>query len=435
MIYRKLHSLFLVLVLSGTAHANEAVGPNDLTSTGQNALGYSGWNGEFNTWWDLGSLEVSPNLVIPIRFNFNSKQSSIGNSVLGLNWWAPLIESTVVKDKEDQVIARMPGGLSVYFFKSNNDPKCFRSRDHKWEGRVDNKGNFKVINQAEGVTMDFFKGQLKSTTLSTGEILTWDYDPAGKPLSIKNSSGFKLVSVTYGSSGFPERLEYQGIGQKTQTILTRIDNVFLGEDRVFPELVSLNAPENNTRGFKYELTSKDVLSFSALNQIDSDKQDEEKFAWGVSDGILISAKGETYKISKNADVLDMRIKTHPGGLEESYTYNYNTNVGVLNRNGQRIERYYIANAGPLFGKERKATFSKLDNSYRIEYIRNYDVTGKLLRSITSEFNHNKLVENQIEIAQQTAVRYSPDRSIRYDYDNDGSLIRISQNGKIIKLFK
>lgn len=379
------------MALSADAYALETAGPKSLTTTGMNALGFAGWNGEVNTWWDVGVVEISPNWKIPIRFNFNSAQEKVGNSILGWNWWMPLMESNVVKDSENHLFIHMPGGKRLDLWKSAQDPFLFKSPDHQWEGRVDDHGNFKVKNNLDGINLNFFKGKLMAIHLATGEGLEWDYDSLGKPKSIKDTKGNQLLRVNYDQMGFLEAIEFQGVGREKQSIRTKVDSIATKGGQPVPVLIALDASDNNTKTFRYE---QDAVSLSLITdkQVGEELVPDDYFKWSLLDGKILQAEGMNYDITIKEDNLKRFSRSLPSGTPEVYTYDQKTGIATLVEDGKTVERAYINSNGPNFSKIRKVTRTSAGRK-EVEKL-SYAANGNLLRHTIS--NDEKFEDYQYD---------------------------------------
>ena len=380
--------LFAAAALFAKAHALETAGPKSLTTTGMNALGYAGWNGELNAWWDVGVLEVSPNLRLPIRFNFNSAQKKIGKSILGWNWWMPLMESNVVKDSENHVLLHLPGGKKFDLWKSTKDPTLFKSNDEKWEGRVDERGNFRATNATEGIALDFFRGRLDLLKLATGETLRWYYDPSGKPVTIEDGSGNQLLWVVYDSNGSPKTIEYSSYNGLTKKIETGIEKAISGANQTLPVLTRLESTENNTKAFEYNILDETAISVTEINETDEGTFQEVKYAWNVTSGNLTSIGDETYLITKLVNDSISFSRKIGNNKDETFTYDNLAGIATHTLNANTVQRQYIQIQGNSYGKCRKFVVKDQSNKRIATENILYDSNGDVIRRV-SQFGDTK----------------------------------------------
>ena len=381
--------------------------PASLLEAEPNGLGYADHYGKLSSWWELGGVRVSPNCVLPIRINFHSAQDKVANSILGWNWWMPVMESTVVKINEQHVVVNTIGGSKLHLWKSVKDTSLYQSPDRKWSARVDQKGNFDIQEETGKCKMSYHKGRLQFIALPEGEQLNWKYDAAGHPLEISNAKAQPLFRLDYDDRGFPSGGEFAGSNGHREKISLHVSNPSeIGLPIIVPALTKLTVPTNKITGFLYEQNGKTGLKLTA--QYGSDLKDES-FEWDMQSGIISKALEGKYAIEPRG-VRPKISLFQPGESAQSYWYDASKGLAFSAYNNRTIERSYISTEGANFGRQRKVITK--DGGDVIENANyHYDALGRLLmesslsKRVTYIYAQPDQIAMQSKPAENETVRY------------------------------
>jgi len=359
----------------------------DLRYPCQNALGYAGWRGELNSWWDLGSFQAKHDLLLPIRINFNNAQTKVGNSVLGWNWWLPVLESTVVRVSEDHTIMNLIGGKTVDLWKSKRDPLIYRSPDLEWECKVNERGSFISRNKKDNFEITFLKGRIQSIAFSEREKLYWEYDNTNKPLFVKNELNEVILGLIYDQNGFPKRMNYKSEQGKDESIDFSVQELPVFPGKRIPALVAVDANENSTKAFRYERAGN-VYSLVSSKGVNGQLVPDNLYKWDISDGKILEAQEYVYKVNIVENTPYSFAKTKPDGACDTYTFDRQTGASRSTyADGTVIDRKYILTGGPNFYKERE--FLKKNGDTLLKIAKNFDKNGEMLRRVVTTGQSDK----------------------------------------------
>lgn len=358
----------------GIANSENAA-PAYLSSTEQNALGFAGWDGELNAWWDLGILEFSPTMKLPLRFNFNSAQDEIGNSVIGWNWWFPLVESTAMKVDEINIKIRMPGGLILKLRESNRVKGRFADSNGDWSGQISEKGVFNLVNTNDNTEFEFKNGHLKYIRFADGNELIWNYSKLNHPLSIGDHYGRVLLEISYNAQGQINKIEFRGKNGEQKLVNLKIGLVSNSSGTVIPLLSSINRVDGSKINFDYSLSE----DFATMKIGDETLREKDVFRWDSRDGTLISSGGLDYKSNIYGNGKYLFIRSLEDKFFDSYSFNSATGEGILKNRDTIIVTRYVLSAGKSFNKisyyfEKSSEGESSTNNY-------YDSDGNLTREV------------------------------------------------------
>jgi hypothetical protein len=383
--YFKINLLAFVLgcVSNSAALADETTRNKYVFSSEPNGLGLADHYGKLSGWCNVGKLELSQGVNLPLKFNFHSSQDKVGSSILGWNWWFPAVESSVVKKSEDHIVAHMIGGSRLHLYKTAADTNVFRSSNHAWIGRDDGSGGFKIVNAKEGWKLDFSKGKLQGMKLPNGEELQWKYGVSGKPEAIIGNDGREILEVQYDLEGKPSEIIFQGVNEQKKVELHVGSPSEVGLPLPVMALKRFNSPCEKVAEFTYQINGdKDYLMKAKHLSGSSSSVKNRAFKWGSEDAIIKSAMGDTYTITPKGK-RPLLSKEGKDNKKSSYHYNTKTGVSEFITDGRTIIRQYILSAGVNKDKFRavilKDKLGKVIDHSKLYYNKN----GNLIRTVSS----------------------------------------------------
>jgi len=365
--------LSALLGLSAITAANPA-----LTNPEPNALGYADHLGKLSAWWEVGGIQLSDDLTLPLRINFHSAQDKTGSSILGWNWWLPALESTVVKESEGHAVVRMIGGKRLHLWKSSSTPNTYFSPDKRWKGTDDGKGNFQLSNTSEKWILNFRKGRLGELTSPDGQLFSWNYLADGRPESIKTPDGHTLLKVDYSDKGIAEALLFTNGQGKQEKISLGIEPLLVPNIPVpLMALQDLVDAKGEHTTFKYSDALESTTEFSLQTITEGSTEPGTTLKWELASSLVKAVDETTYRIEQKGGKRPKISRLYPDKPHDSYWYDTSRGVAIIEEGKDSAERNYILVHGPNFGLQRKAVTKEngvVTDS--IEY--HYDTLGRLL---------------------------------------------------------
>lgn len=374
----------LFLIVSGSSLAD--VGDDGtILSAGSNPLTDCDKYGRLNTWWELGIIRLSDKVKIPLQINLNSIQSQVSDSMIGSNWWIPLLESSVVKQSEKKVVVRWIGGRSLNLYRSRTDSLLYTTKDNSWKGRL-NQEKFDLRHEKLGWSAQFQQGVLKELKLPDGEILTWNYDARSRRLrSIKNSEGKDICRLEFSEGNYLKYLEFVDPENNIGKIEALVKPTMRpGLEVLVPTLTELSSPGTNFQNCEFRLVNN---GSTALYVDDANDQNTRLFQWNNASGNLESVNNTNYLIEpqkntsrpKLTEILDGKIvrsylyDTH---LKKSYKFSSASNETIIVS--------YLMGVGVNHSKINKIASLDKNGKEVVKKSFFYDDIGRVLKSVNHE---------------------------------------------------
>ena len=367
--------------------ATHLKGEAEIFDSQDNPLNYADHEGDLSAWYNLGRLQLSHDFILPIRCNFHSSQKKVAQSILGYNWWMPVVESSVTKLSENVVEARMIGGKSFSLFKVSSDPDEFISIDGNWTGVNNGNGDFDLKSKISKWELAFDKGKLKKMKTPSGRFLRWVYDSEGKVNSIVNDERTKILEIIYNHENSPIECLFLDEKLQKRSIELSVDKVInSGFTYSILALKKLVSPYEKIDKFNYTLNSMEMnMSATHLPESTSTTHNE-LFKWTPNSG-LTYANGDHYKVDKDKrGGMPLITKTNIESGEEKYFYDVSRGCSILWKNNIKFENHYHLGKGDTFGKVKKnLTYDDKGNLINsIKYF--YDDNGRLMRSVHNDID-------------------------------------------------
>jgi len=172
-----------------------------------NRLGWADASGKLSIWVNGGwGVDLGNGESLPLRFQFSSMQDRISDGILGMGWWIPLLESTVVQQGENQIRLTALGGQSIYLFVDHEKSGRFVSGDRLWSGQIKGAGSFDVEGPG-GWSYSYRRGRIDSASPSSGSGIIWKYDDRESPIAIVGENNRNLISVVRGKARNIEKIQ------------------------------------------------------------------------------------------------------------------------------------------------------------------------------------------------------------------------------------
>lgn len=404
---------------------SEIATPTYLFTTEQNALGYAGWNGELNTWWNLGTLKISPTIALPVRLNFNSAQENIGASVVGWKWWFPLVESTAMKTDELNIRIRMPGGLVLKLAESSRIKNEFSDRNSEWLGKARENGDFHLRNQLDDTLLEFRKGHLSRIRLSDGSEIIWKYSASYQPLAIEDGEGKELLKLSYDTQGQLQKFEFNdeaGTLNQTQIGIHQITN---NEGIQIPVLAKITKDDGSQIQFTYSFPDQE-----SVIKIDfGGSRKNDAFHWMSDNGALISGGGLNYKATIDEGETFKFTRSKGTEFFDSYAFNPKTGEGILTTPEAIKTTRYIQTKGSAFNKI--SYYSEKRGDYESSTKKYYDAEGTLTKETTDGSNTYYLKSisdlNSIDLHDNDQAIFWPSPQIQMIAYSEKGTIKTAEN--------
>lgn len=112
---------------------------------------------------DLGRVEVTSDLWLPVILNFRSDRTG-KNPIFGAGWNCPLLESFIVRSSETEYVWRRIDGRQQAFYLEDNDR--LHSVGRGWHGKIGS--SVVALTGPKGDTYRFVGGRLQSISLKNG---------------------------------------------------------------------------------------------------------------------------------------------------------------------------------------------------------------------------------------------------------------------------
>jgi len=354
-----------------------------------NRLGWADASGKLSIWvnggWvvDLGNGET-----LPLRFHFSSMQDRVSEGILGVGWWVPLLESTVVQVREDCVRMTALGGQSIYLFDNSGGEESYISKNKSWRGGVSGERDFGVSGP-EGWTYRFKGGKIVQAVSPQGTQVEWGYDTDGRVQSLFSDKQ-KLLSIAKNEqTGLPDSIVFEK-GKYTVDFKYEKMPLFggVGNDvrpiDVLPMASSISTKKEGhiNEVFRSEPILWNGTEIEMSTRLKTTVDDTIEYTWNPITHRLTSAGDFTYKVDPGKDNVQQIIQEGLG-KKESYTWDgvkYQEIRAIVYGNGR--EHVTVTEFNGTHGKNfLRPTCVKTGES---EVVYHYDEDGRVLRRVSKD---------------------------------------------------
>ena len=320
------------------------------------------------------------------------------SSLLGKNWYFPLLESIAYPKDSDTYVVRMPNHATDFIFYKIGAGKYRIRKHHSSSWSADLKGDVFTVRSNLGDELVYKSGRLRHLKYSNERKIHFHYH--NKMISEvrdeQNTLLFKVEKRQNGEIVF----KFKDFYNKTKTC-TLLIKQYLQEDRMQNGLSEIIIDGVSQKTFAYDnkkgTTTLEIKYMTAVvekwrknirNQNPEDFDDEieqktppniHRFSWDVKTGIIKTEDGWRYTITPSNyedgyAAMQREDSTGQWGKEFWY-YDLNGKETILRTDGVLTEREWFTN-GPAQGKEKSMTIS-INGKYKnvTKYV--YDENGRL----------------------------------------------------------
>jgi len=338
-------------------------------------------------------------------------QDRVGDGVLGVGWWVPVLESSVVQIDENTIRLSTLGGESI--FLSLVEPGVYESRG--W--RVDlTEGNVVKAVGPGGWTYAYRDGLIRKAVPPKGESIEWSYDLKGRGPEKISRGGIDLVIVRFGEEGKAKVIEVSG-GPRFD--FTFGDYPILSESGAIVDLRPAmsgfvqgveNAGASGLFQNNVTLETDSESSTVYVMHCDTPIIGKDRISWSV-DGRLLSDLNGNYKFTKVTPGRGYIIKKEcVGGVAESYEWDPGKFLQTYINGHQKVVTSFVGVEGASFLKKQKIEDYSADRLVNVK--RNlFSESGGLLR--TTEEN---VLTGKVRVSE---------------FDEEGELKTIEEDGKVV----
>jgi hypothetical protein len=188
---RCLLAFLLLGMIGGMAKAN----PVDLSATAVE-LGSAGSKGHLEIWKEVPEVGLQlGGSYLPFRYKFTTDPSVRG--VLGVGFFAPMLEAHSVLIRPRVMRAGLPCGKTIYLWQHGTDQSKYQSVDKEWNGEV--KGGDFSFRRSDGWEISYHQGRLSSIVTDDHHTFSWQYN--GSLLTSILQDGLRVITIGSESDG------------------------------------------------------------------------------------------------------------------------------------------------------------------------------------------------------------------------------------------
>jgi hypothetical protein len=404
---------FIAVVCSLTASVANALDFPERT----NVLGAADVFGYLNHQVDLGKIDLTEEVSIPVRIDFSSDPKR-SPSMLGWGWRFPLLESRLYLENKKTVRLDAINGETYYLYEG----KASGVYELPAGGMVAERGRrADVFNVTfdDGWSFDYSNGVLMRFTLPEGATFLLRQGHRRLVSGITDDRGRPLFEVRYDRSGkAPEQLIFNqdktvdfsftdirwkfALNSSSELDLVPSD-LRIESDR-FLNLASIEfGGEEASESYSYSqgevVTSR--VKLPSQGELAAPRQTSKKtlpsefsvtrstapeyvYGWDGVSGHLTRAGDDTYKITPRLSAYEYSKveRVNVNGIVDSWDHDVRSGVKTItDLDGGAQRTYYILSNGPLYGKVRKV--EELRGGNVVSTLTNsFDPQGRLRRSIS-----------------------------------------------------
>lgn len=377
---------FLVVAVLGVVASLQAAAPD--LSRPHTFLGYSDDAGRLIIWQDQEKLSLGDGNALPLRLCFRGQPE--GNRVFGSHWLFPLVESTLVRVSETDLLLNSISGRAIYLRRKKGEDGVYTSLDDLYVAR--STSGSEMVVEVAGWKIRYVGGKIKELTTDKGAQFQWIWE-ASRFLAIRNAAGGDLLKFDYSGSSV------QAVSLSTAT------GRYVLEWQQIPRVLP-GGPGALISGYDWNVASITILpaegksptssAFAQALRIQQDyrviletdgsyvmkfastRDDPKEFRWDAATGSLKEAGDWSYSIEGKEGISTVK-RTNPSGRFETYSADSVRGLTEYRKtDGTIVSRRYFVSRGPLFGKIRdlKETLNGTD----VKVVRwTYDELGRLIR--------------------------------------------------------
>ncbi|OYW76876.1 MAG: hypothetical protein B7Z37_06685 [Verrucomicrobia bacterium 12-59-8] len=335
-----------------------------------NGLAAASRDGAVALWFPIVKNLSLGGTSIPLRIGFGSRQNNCKDSCLGLGWWFPLLESSVVELYEGCIEVMTPGGARIRVYEEKSAQKTFSSLDQKWTAEL--AGDTFLVHAHDGWDLKFVKGYLvQMTDVDHGKV---NFHRKNGRVEEVTVDGNNVLGLAYDKEGHLRTLSYPGHVLELEMLPAMIlsgDGLQLGK-----AVAKISEKQKELMSFLLKPTGDlNSLMMTASG-------DEQLWQWD-SAGTIESDSKSTYHIDYVKEGEDAVIqRTLKSGEIESYAYDSGTGTQTTTAaNGVTLSRRYVLTPGAAYGRLWSEVVANVsgDKWERQKYY--YDKNGSVLRSV------------------------------------------------------
>jgi len=375
--------------------------------------------GKLFYWEQIGDLELSDGLNIPLTMGFSSGRTS-SSPYLGKGWILPLLESNLVQINSKLFLATLPDGVKIRFWRAKETDTTLTGQADGWMAEL---GDNSTTLWAEcGWKIVYSNGRIASITTPQNQKLIYNYkggvatdlDLDGKPIlnAIMDDSGnvfgisFNNKRISFAKSQKPNVESING-----QKVIGEIDS-------------SLNR-------VTFDDGTADIFNFavdSALNPtLTVSGNHDRSFSWDPLTQLILKDGAWSYNIISGVGMFDNAQITRKNSQGQSEFWYHDKKAGeeiTQELDGtKKITKAFVS--GVLRGKIRSIEEIRGKDT-TTTYSAAYNETGGLIRETLLEDGH-KVIRSYDDLGRMLEVWSDAKKVASFQYDPDTGLLAFRED--------
>ena len=285
-------------------------------------IGNADWDGGLVLWVEVARVSLEDGTSLPLRVRFSSKEMG---SLLGKNWWCPLLESTAILPKSHFIQYSTLGGGGGYLARRNQ----FVSDDGRTKATLD--GN-QIEIDSEGWRYHYKDGKITDAKTPNGVSLLWKQEELSIRLEL--SDGRCLLEMV--RSGDQVRITIPS--QKSEFCLKQKH-----DKNGDPTGWTITFPDGRSEIMKLERSTDGVTRMT----VEGSDGTRGTYRWKAETGDLVSDTDFTYERRPTDIGRDLLNRVDREGQTEWYYYDSDKGAATYKRqDGSRVVSWYDLRLGP-----------------------------------------------------------------------------------------
>jgi hypothetical protein len=336
---------------------------------------------------EIAFLEQSFKPII----HFSSKQDNAASSILGVGYWVPFFESSIILLEEQKIAFVSPLGGRIELFQ-DADGKYY-SKCLKWKGVQD--GNRFLLSSVDGRHALSFRNGLLENWSANNELLSWKRQKDAVTVYHASAGSEKkemVANVELDDKGMAKCISF---GNKQYKFKWGGFPILRGGKPVALTQSVTGVVDKSGRSLYdhfFQIMENGNLS---LWQMENEKPGHLQAEW-LENGSLVRDSSSHYAINSNSPYskeypkIERRYAT--GEIEHWY---WDANRGLSNHrwpDGSLSEVAFILTPGPVYGKIRQSKFIDPNGILKIESY-SFNKDGHPLKFINSSGVEHRFFSN------------------------------------------